>query len=207
MLWKNGTTYPPLGWVSGLGKGWGRVREGVGRNVAHNQAWSEELAHREIENTKQVFFYHKHTCGQILFTMFLTIDVGNQNSHRQVIKGMHDWKTKIRRQSEVVAGVEYPFHSWEWSMSKFPCSLTRNMTSHSMENLAFHSLLRLKVIVLQILATSLIQLLFERLGEYTFWAQEWKGYERDLVPHASLGLSRRWSGQLAKALELTCIWI
>ena len=58
-------------------------------------------------------------------------------------------------------------------MSKFPCSLTRNMTSHSMENLTFHSLLRWKVIILQILATSRIQLLFERLGEYTFWAQEW----------------------------------
>ena len=68
-----------------------------------------------------------------------------------------------------------PFHSWEWSMSKFPCSLTRNMTSHSMENLTFHSLLRWKVIILQILATSLIQSLFERLEEYTFWAQEWKG--------------------------------
>ena len=63
----------------------------------------------------------------------------------------------------------------EWSMSKFPCSLTRNMTSHSMENLTFHSLLRWKVIILQILATSVIQSLFERLGEYTFWAQEWKG--------------------------------
>ena len=67
-----------------------------------------------------------------------------------------------------------PFHSWEWSMSKFP-RLTRNMTSYSMENLTFHSLLRWKVIILQILATSLIQSLFERLGEYTFWAQEWKG--------------------------------
>ena len=32
-----------------------------------------------------------------------------------------------------------------------------------------------EVIILQILATSRIQLLFERLGEYTFWAQEWKG--------------------------------
>ena len=31
-----------------------------------------------------------------------------------------------------------------WSMSNFPSSPTRNITSHSMENLAFHSLLRLK---------------------------------------------------------------
>ena len=33
-----------------------------------------------------------------------------------------------------------PFHSQEWSMSNFPCSLTRNMTPHSMKNLAFHFL-------------------------------------------------------------------
>ena len=46
---------------------------------------------------------------------------------------------------------------------------------YDMENLTYHSLLRWKVIILQILATSLIQSLFERLGEYTFWAQEWKG--------------------------------
>ena len=56
-----------------------------------------------------------------------------------------------------------------------PAASQEIMTSHSMENLTFHSLLRWKVIILQILTTSLIQLLFERLGEYTFWAQEWKG--------------------------------
>ena len=33
-------------------------------------------------------------------------------------------------------------------MSNFPCSLTRNITSHSMENMAFHSLLRRKIIIL-----------------------------------------------------------
>ena len=31
-----------------------------------------------------------------------------------------------------------PFHSQEWSMSNFPCSLAWNITSHSMENLTFH---------------------------------------------------------------------
>ena len=35
-----------------------------------------------------------------------------------------------------------PFHSQEWSISNFPCSLTRNITSHRMKNFAFHSLLR-----------------------------------------------------------------
>ena len=49
-----------------------------------------------------------------------------------------------------------PFHSQDWSMSNFPCSLTGNITSHSMENFTFHSLLRWKMIVLLILTTSLI---------------------------------------------------
>ena len=48
-----------------------------------------------------------------------------------------------------------PFHSQEWSMSNFPCSFTRNITSHSMENFAMHSLLRWNKIMLPILATSL----------------------------------------------------
>ena len=47
-----------------------------------------------------------------------------------------------------------PFHSQEWSISNFPCSLTRNITSHSMKNLAFHSLLRWKMIMLPILPFS-----------------------------------------------------
>ena len=41
-------------------------------------------------------------------------------------------------------------------MSNFPCSLTRNITSHSMENLAFRSLLWWRRIILPILTTSLI---------------------------------------------------
>ena len=36
-------------------------------------------------------------------------------------------------------------------MSNFPRCLTRNITSHSMKNLAFRSLLRLKMIILGIL--------------------------------------------------------
>ena len=39
---------------------------------------------------------------------------------------------------------------------KFPCSLTRNITSPSMENLAFRSLFRWKMIILPVLTTSLI---------------------------------------------------
>ena len=58
----------------------------------------------------------------------------------------------------------------------FPSSLTRNITSHSKESLASHSLLRWKMIVIQILPTSLMHFLFKRLRECTFWVQEWKGY-------------------------------
>ena len=41
-------------------------------------------------------------------------------------------------------------------VSNFPSSLTRNSTSHSMKNLAFHSSFRWKIIMLPILTTSLI---------------------------------------------------
>ena len=58
---------------------------------------------------------------------------------------------------------------------KFPLQPPRNITSHSMENLTFHSLFRWEMIILQILTASLIQLLLKRLRECTFWAQEWKG--------------------------------
>ena len=67
-----------------------------------------------------------------------------------------------------------PFTPKSDQCQKFPCSLTRNMTSHSKENLAFHSLLRWKMILIQILTTSLMHFPFRRLGECTFWAQEWK---------------------------------
>ena len=75
---------------------------------------------------------------------------------------------------ELGSGSVNPFTPESDQCQKFPSSPTRNITSHSMENLTLDSLLRWKVIILQILATSLIQSLFERLGEYTFWAQEWK---------------------------------
>ena len=68
-----------------------------------------------------------------------------------------------------------PFHSQEWSISNFPCSLTRNITSHSMENLAFHSsLIRWKMTILPILTTSLNTLLFKWLREIMFWNWEWQ---------------------------------
>ena len=97
------------------------------------------------------------------------VAVGNYS--KKIPEAFEPWS----RAHQIVLMNVNAFHSREWSMSNFSCSLTRNITSHSKENLAFHSLLRWKMIIIQILATSLIQSLFERLGEYTFWAQEWKG--------------------------------
>ena len=54
-------------------------------------------------------------------------------------------------------------------MSNFSCSLTNNSTSPSTKNLAFHTILRWKMIALPILTTSLIHFLFKRFGECTFW--------------------------------------
>ena len=57
------------------------------------------------------------------------------------------WRTWLR--------IFWPFYSPEWSITNFPCSLTRNITSHNM-NLAFYSLLRWKIIVLPFLTTLLV---------------------------------------------------
>ena len=62
----------------------------------------------------------------------------------------------------------------EWSISNFPCSPTRNIPSCSMENLAFHSLLRWKMIILPILTTSLIHFPL-KVGRMYFWDLEVKG--------------------------------
>ena len=51
----------------------------------------------------------------------------------------------------------YLFHPQEWSISNFPYLFARNITSHSMKNLAFDSLLRREMIILPIFATSLIR--------------------------------------------------
>ena len=44
----------------------------------------------------------------------------------------------------------------KWSIPNLSCSLTKNVTSHSIKNLAFHRLLRWKMIILPILTTLLI---------------------------------------------------
>ena len=50
---------------------------------------------------------------------------------------LKDYKLRM----ECLSSDAVPFHSQEWSISNFPCNLTRNITSHNMKNSAFHSLL------------------------------------------------------------------
>ena len=100
--------------------------------------------------------------------------------HCEILRSRAMWKTLTRRQFLHIYTESKSMNRLTLSFlrvinAKIPLQPYKNMTSPSMENLTFHSLLRSKIIILQILATSLIQLLFERLGEYTFWAQEWKG--------------------------------
>ena len=95
-----------------------------------------------------------------------------------------------------------PFHSQEWSISNFPRGLTKNTTSsHSMENLTFHSfMLRGKMILLPNLTTSpMYTILFLKVWRIFFFNLEVKGsictimndmrsrtpWQRDLsrVPH------------------------
>ena len=53
-------------------------------------------------------------------------------------------------------------------MSNFPCSIPRNIASHSMKNMAFHSLLRWKMILLPILTTSLMHFYLQGLENVLF---------------------------------------
>ena len=81
-------------------------------------------------------------------------------------------------------------------MSNFPCSLTKNITSHSMKNLAFHRLLRWKMIIPQ---TPTYIFLFKRLGERTFRPWEVEGL---IMPTALLKTeSRLWKGVVVVVVD------
>ena len=67
----------------------------------------------------------------------------------------------------------------------------RIITSRSMKNLAFHSLLRWNMIVLPILTTSLTHFLFKRLGELTFLNLGVKGLISREVPAYRRGVPSR----------------
>ena len=60
----------------------------------------------------------------------------------------------------------WPFHSQEWSISNFPCSsLTRDITSHSMENFASHSLPRTFELYLSMIKARWLAFYVEHRGD------------------------------------------
>ena len=81
------------------------------------------------------------------------------------------WSSQVRMWS---FSFPWRFTLSEWSISNFPCSLTTNITSHSMKDLAFHSLLRWKMITTTNSHYLTYTFLLKWLGECTFWAWEWK---------------------------------
>ena len=127
----------------------------------NSPAASQEICHHTVWRT---WLFIAYSDAKWLYYKFSL-----HHSYNRFLKGWENTIFELR--SERVN----PFTPKSDQCQISPCSLTRNITPHSMKNLTFHSLLRWKVIILQILATSLIQSLFERLGEYTFRAQEWKG--------------------------------
>ena len=61
------------------------------------------------------------------------------------------------------------FHSQKWSILNFPCSLTSNITSHSMENMAFHSLLGWKMIIPYQFSLPYLYTAPYKVGRTYFW--------------------------------------
>ena len=104
-------------------------------------------------------------CGSRVFSRSVT----GRNSSLPDTCHLHWREFPKAKQSNI--RIMSPFHSQEWSISNFPCSLTLIITSYSVENLAFHSLLKWKMIILPILTTSLIHFRFRRFRECTFWTR------------------------------------
>ena len=82
----------------------------------------------------------------------------------------------LRMVSSLWYSCVWPFHSQEWSIWKFPLQPHQKYYITQMKNLAFHSLLRWKMIMLPILAISLIPFSLKGWDSVTFWSWEWKGW-------------------------------
>ena len=99
------------------------------------------------------------TAGEILATMNrrkmpgeLTFMPLNRMENRKIPR----LSSPVRTRNESYSRRRYQhFHSPEWSISNFPYSLTRSITSRSMKNLAFHHFLRWKIVILLIILTTL----------------------------------------------------
>ena len=133
-------------------------RTNAGGNSTAHQSQSCPRPPRRFFRTVWLFRLHRHNCGtgkqyvsasnKFLLATSKRLARQNRTSPRWIQKGTF-------QPSRCSWNSPQPFHSQEWSILNFPCSLTRNITPHSMKNVPFHSLLiRWKMIVLPILTTS-----------------------------------------------------
>ena len=127
------------------------------------------------------FFWNP--AGQMWITKPKTILIFYCNNFYWKFANKHDWIWLLSRRFLGWSRFfkVWPFHSLEWSISNFPCSLPRNITSHSMKNLAFHSSLRWEMIILPILTMSLKHFSLKGWENVIFWTWEWKGKTQGLT--------------------------
>ena len=105
----------------------------------------------------------KHSCSSPHPIYYSALGTWKSTQYRTIRVGME------------FSGCGVGFDFQEWSISNFSCSLTSNITWHSMENRAPHSLLRWKMFLLPNSHYLTYTFIFKRLGECTFWTWEWKG--------------------------------
>ena len=91
--------------------------------------------------------------------------------------------------SKINSYSKLPTNGWLLLVININCSLTRNITSHSMKNLAFQSFLGWKMIVQYVYQLSLPQATFSILCGYIFWWDCWGNLEL-ITLHVTLSLPR-----------------
>ena len=101
---------------------------------------AEKKLQRNLEIIQQLVRREGESVGGIWLKIG---ELGQWADYRLPVVGK--WKEGKVAQSRQLGQnslMSQPHNSQERSSSNFPCSLTRNITSHSMENVAFPSLLR-----------------------------------------------------------------
>ena len=109
------------------------------------------LEHRDLY-CYSLFLLAYYACSTIFSINYPCIHYGEHLLHSV------NWKCQVKKPKtcEIRRSPGDTEDKEEWSTSNFPCSLASNITSRNMENFAFHSLLRWKMIMLSIPTTPLI---------------------------------------------------
>ena len=146
------------GWEEGGRVTWECLTNLVQQTAERPDVWIEVVAIFVNPLRRHVIRRPKWKC-RLRMSIWATVTIWHPAPHLETNNNVVSWL--ILQRVEKVASTHYtraarklrtePFHSKGWSTSNFPCSLTRNIRPHSMENLAGHSLLRWKMVILPIL--------------------------------------------------------